>query len=52
MPLPYKIHQWSQWRQSEPVEDMVHLRDYWRVKIGAAVVRHFEGEFERGGILC
>ena len=51
MPLPYKIHQWSQWRQSEPVEDMVHLSDYWRVRMGAAVVRHFEGELERGGTL-
>ena len=32
--VPFKTHQWNQWRQSEPVHDMLHLNDYWRVRMG------------------
>ena len=35
-------HQFRKWRQSEPVEDMLHLNDYWRTRLGAAVVNHFK----------
>ena len=44
-------HQLSQWRQSEPIHDMVHLNDYWRVKMGQAVIKHFRGEWDRFGTL-
>ena len=44
-------HQLSQWRQSEPFSDMVHLNDYWRVKMGQAVIKHFRGERDRFGTL-
>ena len=44
-------HQLSQWRQSEPISDMVHLNDYWRVKMGQAVIKHFRGERDRFGTL-
>ena len=44
-------HQFSQWRQSEPTRDMVHLSDRWRVRMGQAVLRHFQGEYQRNGVL-
>ena len=44
-------HQFSQWRQSEPTHDMVHLSDQWRVRMGQAVMRWFKGEFDRFGVL-
>ena len=44
-------HHLSQWRQSEPISDMVHLNDYWRVKMGQAVIKHFRGERDRFGTL-
>ena len=44
-------HQFSQWRQSEQTDDMVHLSDRWRVRMGQAVLRHFQGEYERNGAL-
>ena len=44
-------HQFSQWRQSEQTRDMVHLNDRWRVRMGQAVLRHFEGEYQRNGLL-
>ena len=44
-------HQFSQWRQSEPTRDMVHLNDRWRVRMGQAVLRHFGGEYQRNGLL-
>ena len=49
--VPFKTHQWNQWRQSEPVHDMLHLNDYWRVRMGGAIVKHFQGEHERFGTL-
>ena len=44
-------HQFSQWRQTEPTHDMVHLSDQWRIRMGQAVIRHFTGEFARFGAL-
>ena len=46
-----QAHQLNQWRQSEPVMDMVHLNDRFRVRMGQAVVRHFMGEQDRFGNL-
>ena len=46
-----QTHHFSQWRQSEPVLDMVHLNDAMRVRMGQAVVRHFRGELDRFGQL-
>ena len=44
-------HQFSQWRQTEPTHDMVHLSDQWRIRMGQAVIRHFTVEFARFGAL-
>ena len=46
-----QAHQLNQWRQSEPVMDMVHLNDRFRVRMGQAVVRHFMGKQDRFGNL-
>ena len=46
-----QCHQFQQWRQSEPVHDMLHLSDQWRVRLGISVTRHFQGEQDRNGIL-
>ena len=46
-----QAHQLNQWRQSEPVTDMVHLNDRFRIRMGQAVVRHFRGEQVRFGNL-
>jgi hypothetical protein len=46
-----KRHIQSQWRQSEPVRDRMHLSDTWRVRLGRGVTRHFQGELERHGVL-
>ena len=46
-----KTHRWNEWRQSEPRHDMLHLNDKMRVKMGRQVVRYFEGEHERHGII-
>ena len=46
-----QTHQLSQWRASEPVHDMVHLSDLWRVRMAKAVIKYFTGEKERFGIL-
>ena len=50
--VKFKIHQLSQWRQTELLEDKIHLSDRWRVRLGTAVVRHFEGELGRYGVLA
>ena len=47
----FQRHQFSQWRESEPVEDQLHLNDLWRVKMARAVIRHFQGELDRFGVL-
>ena len=44
-------HHLSQWRQSEPISDMVHLSDHMRVRMGQAVIKHFRGEWDRFGTL-
>ena len=49
--VPLHVHQLKKWRQSEAVGDMVHLNDYWRTRLGAAVVHHFESELEKKGVL-
>ena len=46
-----QTHQISQWRATEPVHDMVHLNDTWRVRMAKAVVKYFQGERDRFGIL-
>ena len=50
-PVAYKVHQWNQWRQTEAVDNMLHLNDEWRIRMGGAVVRHFNGELQREGVL-
>ena len=50
-PVPMHVHQLARWRQSEPVHDMVHLSDYWRTRLGATVVHHFESELQKRGVL-
>ena len=34
-----QCHQFQQWRQSEPVHDMLHLSDQWRGRMGIGVTR-------------
>ena len=46
-----KAHRWNEWRQSEPRHDMLHMTDKMRVKMGRQVVRFFEGEHKRHGII-
>ena len=45
----FKTHRWNEWRSSEPRNDMLHLSDKMRVKMGRHVIRYFEGEFQRDG---
>ena len=49
--VPLHVHQLKKWRQTEAVGDMIHLNDYWRTRLGAAVVNHFESEFKKKGVL-
>ena len=49
--VPMHVHQLKRWRQSEAVGDMVHLNDYWRTRLGAAVVHHFESELKKKSVL-
>ena len=44
-----KTHHWSEWRQSEPWDDMLHFSDKNRVNMGKQVVKFFVGEQERFG---
>ena len=46
-----QTHHLSQWRQSEPLHDMLHLNDAMRVRMGQAVIKHFTSEYERFGPL-
>ena len=46
-----QTHQLSQWRQSEPVRDMVHLNDVWRIRMGRSVIKYFGAEVGRFGNL-
>ena len=49
--VPMHVHQFKRWRQSEPISDMVHLNDTWRIRLGRAVVKFFEGELKNRGVL-
>ena len=49
--VPMHVHQLARWSQSKPVHDMVHLSDYWRTRLGATVVHHFESELNQRGVL-
>ena len=46
-----KRHIMSQWLQSEPRGERMHLNDRFRVRLGVGAVRHFRGEYERFGKL-
>ena len=43
-------HLMKQW-EAVPVRDKLYLSDTWKVRLGLAVVRHFEGELKRYGVL-
>ena len=49
--VPMQVHQFKKWRQSEDIADMVHLNDYWRVRLGGAVISYFKSELEKKGKL-
>ena len=49
--VPLHVHQLRRWRQSEAVGDMLHLNDYWRIRLGRSVVNHFVGELRAKGVL-
>ena len=49
--VPMHVHQFKKWRQSEDIADMVHLNDYWRVRLGGAVISYFKSELEKKGKL-
>ena len=51
VPVGYTIHQLSQWKQSEPMKDKLHLSDYWRIRLGGAVIHHFQAEIAKRGVL-
>ena len=51
IPTPLHVHQLSKWRQTEEVHDMIHLNDQMRVRLGAAVINHFESEQNKKGVL-
>ena len=51
VPAPLHKHQLHKWRQSEPVHDMIHLNDRMRIRLGAAVIHHFENEQYMKGVL-
>ena len=48
---PYKTHRWNEWEKTERDELKVNLNDFMRGKMGKAVVKFFEGERSRKGIL-
>ena len=50
--VPLHVHQLNRWRQTEEVGDMIHLSDFWRIKLGTFVVNHFQGELKNKGVLC
>ena len=47
----YTIHQFSQWKQAETLNETKHLNDYWKTRLGAAVIHHFESEIRKRGVL-
>ena len=46
-----KRHIFSQWCQDKPVKDRMYLNEVMKVRLGVAIVRHFQGEKERNGVL-
>ena len=50
-PAPLHVHQFSKWRQSEEVHDMVHLNDSMRIRLAGSVITHFESEQAKKGFL-
>ena len=46
-----KCNLMEHWRQTEPNLDKLHLSDKWRVRMGIAITRHFQGEILRFGVL-
>ena len=47
----YTVHQFSHWKQVDSVRRMKHLTDYWKIRLGAAVIHHFEAEIRQLGVL-
>ena len=48
---PLKTHRWNDWCRSERNEAKIHLNDFMKGRMGKAVVKFFEGEKDRRGIL-
>ena len=48
---PMKTHRWNEWRVMDKKEDMLHLNDKMRARMGQAVVKYFDGETKRKGVL-
>ena len=46
-----KTHRWNEWRVMDKKEDMLHLNDKMRARMGQAVVKYFDGETKRKGVL-
>ena len=46
-----KRHIFSQWCEDKPVKDRMYLNEVMKVRLGVAIVRHFQGEKERNGVL-
>ena len=47
---PFKTHRWNEWRETEKSEKL-HLNDKMRGKMGQAIVKYFQSENDRKGIL-
>ena len=45
--VPFTIHQVSQWNQTEPIIERLHLNGRWRIRLGGAVVHHFQSEISK-----
>ena len=48
---PFKTHRWNEWIQTDKDESNVQLNVTLRGKMGRAVVKFFEGEQTRKGML-
>ena len=49
--MEFKTHRWNEWRVSEPAGDKLHLCDKMRVKMAKYVIKYFESEREKKGVL-
>ena len=45
-----RVHRWNEWQEYE-YEEKKHLSDKMRVKMGQYVVKYFQGERLRKGVL-